>query len=305
MFDNIDQLKKDYDFSTEDVDRIKKLKPIIGKYEDEFVDRFYAFIFRFPETSRYLKNADIVSKHKQKLREWFQELFSGRYDTDYFLKLNKIGQVHVNIGLPTHYVNASFNFVRRFIIEKIDVEIEDRKERNQYVASIGKLLDINLDMLTTAYREEELSKYAVMTPLEKKLFTFAKKFADFIDIAILVALVFVATFVVGLFFYDVYKLVFNIVPFEEAILLILGNLLILWAVAELINEELKHFKGGGFAIAAFIGIALAAMIRKLLIASLSISEKGKVFEIISIGVVILILGIVYWLITKKRNESFG
>lgn len=305
MFDNIDQLKKDYDFSTEDVDRIKKLKPIIGKYEDEFVDRFYLFILRFPETGRYLKNADIVSKHKQKLKEWFQELFSGKYDTDYFLKLNRIGQVHVNIGLPTHYVNASFNFVRRFIIEKIDVEIEDRRERNQYVVSIGKLLDINLDMLTTAYREEELSKYAVMTPLEKKLFTFAKKFADFIDIAILVALVFVAIFVVGLFFYDVYKLVFNIVPFEEAILLILGSLLILWAVAELINEELKHFKGGGFAIAAFIGIALAAMIRKLLIASLSISEKGKIFEIISIGVVILILGIVYWLITKKRNESFG
>lgn len=305
MIENIQQLMKDYEFTDEDIQKIIRLRTIFEKYQEEFISSFYSFIFKFPEAGRYLKNQELVAKHKQKLREWFIELFSGNYDHNYFLKLNKIGQVHVNIGLPTHYVNASFNFVRRFIIEKIDKEIEDRKERNEYVASIGKLLDINLDILTMAYREEELSKYAVMTPLEKKLFSFAKKFADFIDLAILTALVLVAIFVLGLFFYDVYKLVFNIVPFEEAILLILGSLLILWAVAELINEEIKHFKGGGFAIAAFIGIALAAMIRKLLIASLSISEKDKVIEIISIGVVILILGVVYWLISKKRNESYG
>lgn len=305
MIENIQQLMKDYEFTDEDIQKIIKLRTIFEKYQEEFISSFYSFIFKFPEADKYLKNQELVAKHKQRLREWFIELFSGNYDHNYFLKLNRIGQVHVNIGLPTHYVNASFNFVRRFIIEKIDKEIEDRKERNEYVASIGKLLDINLDILTMAYREEELSKYAVMTPLEKKLFSFAKKFADFIDLAILTALVLVATFVLGLFFYDVYKLVFNIVPFEEAILLILGSLLILWAVAELINEELKHFKGGGFAIAAFIGIALAAMIRKLLIASLSISEKDKVIEIISIGVVILILGVVYWLISKKRNESYG
>lgn len=305
MIENIQQLMKDYEFTDEDIQKIVKLRTIFEKYQEEFISSFYSFIFKFPEANRYLKNQELVTKHRQRLREWFTELFSGNYDHNYFLKLNRIGQVHVNIGLPTHYVNASFNFVRRFIIEKIDKEIEDRKERNEYVASIGKLLDINLDILTMAYREEELSKYAVMTPLEKKLFSFAKKFADFIDLAILTALVLVATFVLGLFFYDVYKLVFNIVPFEEAILLILGSLLILWAVAELINEELKHFKGGGFAIAAFIGIALAAMIRKLLIASLSISEKDKVIEIISIGVVILILGIVYWLISKKRNESYS
>lgn len=305
MIDNIQQLLKDYEFTDRDISRIVALRSIMEKYQEEFIESFYSFIFRFPEAGKYLKNQDIVSKHRQMLREWFLELFKGEYDLDYFLKLNRIGQVHVSIGLPTHYVNVSFNFVRRFIIEKIDREVEDRKERNEYVSSIGKLLDINLDILTMAYREEELSKYAIMTPLEKKLFSFAKKFADFIDLAILTALVLVAVFVLGLFFYDVYKLVFNIVPFEEAILLILGSLLILWAVAELINEELKHFKGGGFAIAAFISIALAAMIRKLLIASLSISEKDKVIEIISIGVVILILGVVYWLISRKRNETYG
>ncbi|MEZ0323564.1 MAG: protoglobin domain-containing protein [Hydrogenothermaceae bacterium] len=305
MIENIEQLKKDYEFEEVDIERIVKLKPIMEKYQTEFLDRFYKYIFKFAEAKKYFKNEEILNRHKEKLKEWFLDLFSGNYGIEYFLKLNRIGQVHVYIGLPTHYVNASFNFVRRFIIEKIDIEIEDRKERNIYVASVGKLLDINLDILTMAYREEELSKYAARSSLEKKLFSFARKFADFIDLAILSALVIVAVFVVGLFFYDIYKLLFNIVPFEEAIVSTLGSLLILWAVGELMNEEIKHFRGGGFALYAFIGIALAAMIRKLLIASLSLGDEKKALEILSFGIVILILGIVYWLISKKRNENYS
>ena len=101
----------------------------------------------------------MIIRHKSELKNWFLDLFSGNYYESYFSKLYKIGEVHVKIGLPTHYINAAFNFVRRFIVEKIDEEVQDRNERNLYVSSIGKLLDINLDVLTLAYREEELIKY--------------------------------------------------------------------------------------------------------------------------------------------------
>jgi hypothetical protein len=242
-------------------------------------------------------------RHKSELKNWFLDLFSGNYDESYFSKLYKIGEVHVKIGLQTHYVNAAFNFVRRFIIEKIDAEIQDRNERNLYVASIGKLLDINLDILTLAYREEELIKYGFLSKYAKILFVFAKRFSEIIDFAILGALVIVALFVFVLFGYDIYKVLFNIIPFEEGIIALLGSLLILWAVAELMNEEIKHFKGAGFAITVFISIALAAMIRKLLIASLSESGEKKVMELAVYSFVILVLGIVYWLIKKNKQQE--
>jgi len=41
MIENIEQIKKDFDFTQEDVERIKKLKPILEKYSDEFISRFY------------------------------------------------------------------------------------------------------------------------------------------------------------------------------------------------------------------------------------------------------------------------
>ncbi|GAB6073078.1 hypothetical protein JCM14244_14550 [Venenivibrio stagnispumantis] len=300
MIENIEQIKKDYEFDKTDVERILSIKDIMQGYADEFIERFYRFIFRFPEASKFLKNEEIINRHKIKVKEWYLKLFEGNYNLEYFLRLNKIGEVHVNIGLPTHYVNASFNFVRRFIIEKINYHIGSGEERNQIVASIGKLLDMNLDIITMAYREEELSKLAVMSKFEKSLFYISRKFADILDIAVLVALIIVALLVFALFFYDLYKLTFGVVDFEYGILSLLGALLIMWAVGELMSEEIKHFKGGGFALYVFIGIALAAMIRKILIASLS-AEKSV--ELLYYSAVILSLGVVFWLIKNKENRS--
>ncbi|WP_029522821.1 protoglobin domain-containing protein [Persephonella sp. KM09-Lau-8] len=295
--ESFEQIKRDFDFTEKDVQNILILKPVMEKYKDEFIDRFYKFISRFPETFKYLKSEEIINRHQEKLREWYDDLFSGKYDYKYFQKLYRIGEKHVDIGLPTHYVNASFNFIRRFFIEKINQEFGLSEKRNQLVASIGKLLDINLDVLTAAYREQELSRYQVMSKFEKVLFTTAKKFSDMLDFALVGALILVSLFVVGLFLYDIYQLVFGIVPIDKGILMALGTLLVLWAVSELMQEEIKHLKGGGFAIGAFIGVALAALIRKILIVSLSVEKS---LQLLSYGAIVLSLGIVYWLLSKRK-----
>ncbi|WP_457621709.1 protoglobin domain-containing protein [Persephonella sp.] len=296
--ERFEQILKDFDFTERDIKNIAYLKPVMEKYKEEFIERFYQFIFRFPETKNFLKDDATVKRHQDKLREWYDDLLSGKYDYAYFLKLYRIGEKHVDIGLPTHYVNASFNFIRRFFIEKINKEFGLSEERNQLVVSIGKLLDINLDILTAAYREEELSRYQVMTKLEKTLFVISKKFSDMLDFTLVGALILVSFFVLGLFIYDIYQLVMGIVPIEKGILMTLGTLLILWAVSELMQEEIKHLKGGGFAIGAFIGVALAAVIRKILIVSLS---AEKALELLSYGAIVLSLGVVYWLLAKKNR----
>ncbi len=293
---NFEQIKKDYQFTDKDIRNIIKMRENLLKYEDEFIEKFYKFIFHLPETSKYLPK-ERKKRHEEKLREWFKDLLSGKYDKKYFQRLYRIGEKHVDIGLPPHYVNASFNFIRRFFIKKINQEYGLSEERNQLVESLGKLLDINLDVLTSAYREEELSKYRVFSIVEKRLINIARKFADILDFTLVIALIIVSFFVIGLFMYDIYELIFQKVSFEKGIIKVLGSLLILWAVSELMTEEIKHLKGGGFALGAFIGLALAAMIRKILIASLSAS---KIPELLSYSAIVLSLGIVYWLISRKK-----
>ena len=110
----------------------------------------------------------------------------------------------------------------------------------------------------------------------------------------------VAFFAVGLFGYDVYLLLSGKSPIEQGILTILGSLLILWAAIELIHEEIKHLRGGGFALEAFITLAIAALIRKILIFSLS---PTKSMDVLLYGVLVLCLGISYWLIMQRVNPT--
>ncbi len=288
-----------YEFTSSDKENLRKLQPIMEKYTDEFVESFFSFMSKFPEFNKLINTEEIEKNYKKIVRDWYLSSFEGRYDDLYFGRLKKIAEIHVKLGIPPYYINAAANFLRKFIRDVLDRENISEHERNSYKASIEKLLNINLDVMTSKYREKELTDYALMSKFEKKLHKLARFFADFIDIVLIIALIVVAFFVIALFTNDIYELVVGNVPFEKGILMVLGSLLILWAVSELMTEELKHLKGGGFAVGAFIGVALAAMIRKILIASLA---SGKVIELLSYGLIVLALGITYWLLTKKPKD---
>ncbi len=298
MPESFEQIKKDYEFTEKDAKRIIKLKPYMEKYLNDFINDFYKFVFRLPNAKKFLKDEETINRHKNKIKEWYMELFSGNYDDKYFEKLHRIGEVHDKLGIPTHYINASFNFIRRWFIKKINQEFGYSRERNLYVESLGKLLDMNLDIMTKAYIEEEITKFLELSKLERKLIKISRKFADFLDMVLLAALIIMAIFTIGLFGYDVFELVAGHVSIEKGIITTLGSLLILWAVAELMAEEIKHLQGGKFAITAFVSVALAAVIRKILIVSLSPEDIEK---IVAYGGVLLVLGIVYYLLKTKES----
>ncbi len=300
MIESFEDIKRDFLFTEEDVERIKKLKPIMERYVDEFIEQFYHYISNFKETKKYLDTPEKISKHKKELRKWYIDLFSGNYGYEYFMKLYKISETHVKIGLPTHYINSSFNFIRNFIIEKINQELGLTTERNEAVKSIGKLLDINLDVLTFAYREEELTKFAMMSKAEKTILMFSRKFTDILEFGLVLALIIVSFFGFSLFAKDFYHLLSLHVDYTHGILTILGDLLILWAIVELMNEEISHLKGGEFAITAFIALAIAAVLRKILIISLSPEKK---IDLAIYGGIVLILSLSYWLLYKNQGKS--
>ncbi len=298
MFESFEQIKKDYEFTEKDEQRIEKLKPYMEKYLNEFINDFYRFVFKLPEAKKFLKDDETINRHKKKIKEWYQELFSGKYNEKYFEKLHRTGEVHDKLGIPTHYINASFNFIRRWFIKKINQEFGYSRERNLYVESLGKLLDINLDIMTKAYIEEEITRFLELSRIERKLIKISRRFADFLDMVLLAALIIMAFFTMGLFGYDVLELITGHESIEKGIITTLGSLLILWAVAELMAEEIKHLQGGKFAITAFVSVALAAVIRKILIVSLSPEDIEK---IVAYGGVLLVLGIVYYLLKTKEN----
>ncbi|MCW8894882.1 MAG: protoglobin domain-containing protein [Sulfurimonas sp.] len=293
-------LRADYKFTEEEAKILKDLQPRMEELADQFIDEFYDYIWGFGQTAQFLKNKDIIAHHRKKIKEWFINLFCGKYDMPYFMYLYKIGEIHVKIGLPTHYVNSAFTFVRTFVLNSIEVHFHNKEQHLKEINAVEKIIDMNLDVLTSSYREEELSKFLSLSSFEKTILSGLKKFNSYVNLFLAGALALVAFFAIGLFVYDIYLLFFSDIGIEKGILTVLGSLLVLWAAIELIHEEINHLQGKGFAIGAFIMLAMAALIRKVLIYSLS---SEKVDDLLIIGFVIVSLAIAYWLVGVKKKAN--
>jgi len=293
-------LKEHYQFTQSEAELLKSLQPRMESLSEKFIDEFYDYIWGFGKTAQFLKDKKVIAYHRQKIKEWYVNLFSGKYDLVYFTYLYKIGEVHVRIGLPTHYVNSAFTFVRTFILNNIEENFVNKEQHVSEIKAIEKIIDINLDVLTSSYREEELSKYLSLSKIEKSILTGLKKFNSYVNFFLAGALGVVAFFAIGLFLYDIYILFATDIGIEKGILTVLGSLLVLWAAIELIHEEINHLQGKGFAIGAFIMLAMAALIRKILIYSLS---SEKVEELLYIGAVIVGLAVAYWLVGANKKTT--
>ena len=145
---------RNYKFSEQDALHLKSIKKIAILETENLLKGFYKFIFEFNHAQMFLHDKDVLARHEKGISIWYMNLFCGKYEEEYFEKLHLISEIHVRIGLPAHYVNAAFSYVRGFIKECIIKE-----KRFEALASIDKIIDINLDILTVAYREEEQTKF--------------------------------------------------------------------------------------------------------------------------------------------------
>ncbi|RMH79426.1 MAG: hypothetical protein D6674_07975 [Acidobacteria bacterium] len=117
------------------------------------------------------------------------------------------------------------------------------------------------------------------------------------------AFVVLTLFGVGIFLmvwiiYEFYMVLIGQLPIERGGLSILGSILVLYAISELLLGELRRLKGGTISIKVFLSVALAAVIRKVLILSLT-PEKHE--ELIVLALLVLALGIVFWLINRAET----
>ncbi len=324
-----------FEIREKDVKNLQFLGNILLPYKDEFAEAFYDNLMKFGDIKEYIPEQKL-QRLKKTIKEWYEKLFSGKYDSEYLLYLLRIAKVHVDEGIPPHYIIVAMNFVSRFCTRRIAKFFSDkakeffekyRKEQEvvcdpqraeilegfvleevfermeDLTRSLRKILALNEDVLVSYYVDSELRTFLEAGKLERKAISFSKKFAVFMDIAILIGLMFLALFVIVLFGIDISHFFHG--DLAHGLIAAMGDLLILWTVLELLNSEIKFMLGGELAVSAFVSVALAATIREALVVSL---EHDKPIEFkLGIGALILILGIVYgivkWFEIKQKSKK--
>jgi uncharacterized membrane protein (DUF373 family) len=292
------EIRGHYLFSVEEAETLSSLLPIAEKNRELMIDEFYDYLLGIPETAAFLQEEPLLERLKKSHGEWFVSLFRGAYDNQYLHNLQRIGQMHVKIGLNAHYVNAAMQVVRRFSVGMIRENFPDRDERRKRTEAIEKIIDINLDIITASYIEEELKKVFISHTLESKLIKITERFTYGLNLILILALVGVSLSVVGLFFWEIAHVFSGDV--EKGILSALGTLLILWMMIELMDNEIKTLKGGRFNILVFIGVVIVAIIREVLISTM---RRDLLTTQAFLAGTLLILGIVYYLVAKSQRSS--
>ncbi len=133
---------------------LKEFRPLLQDKIELVLDGFYQFIFRFEYARVFLDSDEMIERHRAKLHSWLLELFGGRYDDRYFDRLEEISETHVKIGLPAHYVDAAFSYLR----EAFNQILLDA-QRLDLLQNVNRIVDINLDLLSLNYLDVGQKKF--------------------------------------------------------------------------------------------------------------------------------------------------
>lgn len=291
------ELREHYRFTDEDAELLKSLQPLAIENQENFSRMFYDYLYGLPDTAAILNRSN-----RERLREmhgrWFTSLFTGIYDNHYLNHLTRIGHAHVKVGLDVHFVNAAMNQIRHFLLNLIDNNYSDREHRRLLREAIEKVLDMNLDVMSTSYREEELKKVFLSRKVDSFLIKGTERFTHGLNLVLVLALAVVSIAIVAMFGWDIVHVFRGDV--EKGVFTALGSLLILWMMIELLDNEIKNLKGGRFSIIVFIGVVIVAIIREILISTLRHDDlKKQAF----LAATLLILGIVYYLVSLVQRDQ--
>lgn len=294
------EIKDSYGFSDEHGKRLAEMQTLMEERADEVMSTLSLWILGTKGPSQFFTEKSRQKHVFEAQKKWFLELFSGNYDNRYYEKLVKIGSVHVKYNVDAHYMNRAINIVRNACIDIMNRNEDNKDALTDKIISLDKILDINLDVITLSYIEEEIKIYSPVYKVKSALIDFSEKFSQSMNLILVVSLIGLTLGVFWLFISDIGALITGNIELERGIISALGSMLILWVMIELMNTEISHLKGGKFLISVFIGVALVTIIRETMIATLKHENPETIYYLIA---AILVIGVVYWLVRKTEERS--
>jgi uncharacterized membrane protein (DUF373 family) len=296
IMENMDEIRKNYGFTTQDEENLKELAQVLLPFSDILAEDFYNFLLEDPYSASFFKTEEAIKKRKETIISWYNNFLTSPYNNLYLSRLQRIGQVHVKIGLKGHYVNASMNFIRTFCIRQTINVLIDEERKGDLLETLNKALDLNLDILTSSYREAELKKVFLSYKVESVMIQWSERLMHGLNLLLLIGLMALAIGVVSLLGSDVYYALTT--DLQNGVIKALGSLLILWMMIELLHTQVDVLRGGKFHVRIFLELALVAFIRKLFVASVEAKDYIS-FALLLGGAVVF--GVILYLLAKTES----
>ena len=289
------EIKDNYRFTEPDIEILRGLLPVVEPHAETIVSDFYDLLLTIPDTAKFLQDATKLARLRTQHQQWLLALFQGPYDERYFQRLQRVGHAHVRIGLSAHFVYVGMNLIRQHLHRIIEAEVDPRQREGVFQA-VEKILDLNLDIIARTYHEEELRRVFLSHKLDSALIRFSHRFTFGLNILLVVGLLGLSLGAVGLIVQDIIHIAQG--NLSQGLVSAMGSVLILWVVIELLDMEIDRLQGGAFKLQLFVGLALVAFIRKVLVTSLASHDLWSEGLYLA-G--ILVCGVIFWLVSRAET----
>ena len=150
------------ELSAEEAALLAGLQPQAHEAAPKLLEAFYGRLFQHQHTAEYLNGVAMERLHAM-VGDWFADLFSGVYDTAYAQKRLKIGQIHVQIGLPVRYPLAMLDI----IMPVGEAVAQNSAQPAAAVAAFRKVLALDIAIFNQAYEDNQLSHLAELVGGER------------------------------------------------------------------------------------------------------------------------------------------
>lgn len=145
-----DELKRYVRFSDEDARLLAEARAIVAPSFRRIVEEFYDRIREHEDAHAVFTSEEQIQRLQRSLEVWLERVFGGTYDAAYFAKTEKIGAVHVRVGLPQRYVVTAMALIRSSLTKLLpSAETRD---------ALSRLLDLELAIMLRAYRTDALER---------------------------------------------------------------------------------------------------------------------------------------------------
>ena len=293
--EGMDEIRRHFGFTGQDEENLKVLAEILLPFTQDFSNAFYEFLVEDPHMASFFKTEAAIQKRKGTIGVWFKDLLTGSYNTVHLMKLKRIGEMHVRIGLKGHYVNAAMHFVRSYCLRQT-VVLADPERRTDLLETLNRVIDLNLNVMTSSYRDAELKKVFFSYKTDSALIRWSERMVQGLNLVLMIGMVLMSVGVVSLLSYDVFTAFTS--DLQMGVIKALGSLLLLWMFIELLHTQINVLKGGKFNVRIFLELALVAFIRKLFVATVE-SKDPVSFGLLLGGTIIL--GVILFLLAKADS----
>lgn len=289
-------LSNNYGLTDKDIEHLIYVQPFMAKFKDDFLEECADKISSFSLSDT---QADAFKANMDKAGIWYDRLFDGTPDNSYITFLSKLGASLSKYKVDQEFITSLLSFCRLWIHEKIFISVDDEIRRKNILMSMHKMMDINTDIILSAYYDKMVSAYSAVRTYRIKVIQLSEKFSFAMHSMLVAVLILLTMLAAWAFFEEARHMVIG--EGDHNLITALGSLLIIWVMVELLHTEVEMIKGGKFRNSIFISVALIAFIRDLMIITLK-HETTNMLQHAFILVSILVLGIIYWLIVRTENN---